>query len=65
MDTNWRGERPIGVEKEIDAEAEWEPFTWVVTLRRLLTPSFKLLKHGVLPDPIKAIIRSLFEAKYL
>jgi hypothetical protein len=49
----------------MNAEAGWEPFTWVVTLRRLLTPSFKLLKHGILPDSIKAIIRSSFESKYL
>ena len=33
-------------------------------LKRPLTPSFKLLKHGILPNPIKAIIRSSFESKY-
>ena len=63
----WRKNHDDG-EREVlsmNAEAGWEPFTWVVTVRRLLTPSFKLLKHGVLPDPIKAIIRSLFEAKHL
>ena len=46
----------------MNAQPGWLPCTWVITLQRVLTPSFRFLAHGKLPPPVKAIIKSKFEA---
>ena len=48
----------------MNASEGWQPWTHTCTVKRFLTPSFKLLKHGKLPDQIKAIVRLKFVNQY-
>ena len=64
---SWRNEDGTGDEVfAMQAPPDHIPTTWVVTVGRFLTASFRLHQHGkiLLPDSVKAIIRSKFESKF-
>ena len=61
----WRTQaNPEGETLSMNASEGWQPWTHTCTVKRFLTPSFKLLKRGKLPDQIKAIVRSKFVKQY-
>ena len=61
----WRTQaNPEGETLSMNASEGWQPWTHTCTVKRFLTPSFKLLRRGKLPDQIKAIVRSKFVKQY-